>query len=339
MPNQNLNRAQLKEILGSPRDALRLIPSLKRSCYFVDRSIGSIAGDAPKDFIRVFEPDRPACSKTKKHSWVPYIAKVGMKHYPNESITEQLICDIGRWAGFEMARSKLYVVKGQVRFCSEYFLKKGERLVHGAEIYSRYLNSSDFVEQVGAEKKEPEFFDYEFARRALLEMFPNNYMAIERQLVQMLLFDALVGNNDRHMYNWGVIIDVITNECLRFAPIYDSARGLFWNTKTGGLEKYWNEKTGKPSLDHIRRYAEATKPRIRVAAAEQCNHFDLIKHIHGSVEKDLSDTLVNHLRSLDISFILGAIENEYTSLLPERRLRTILVLLQYRYERLSSLLL
>lgn len=339
MPERNSNRAHILEILGSPREANKLVPHLKRSCYFFDRSLGSIAGDAPKDFIKVFEPERSECLKTKKKTWVPYIAKVGMKYYPNESITEQLISDIGRWCGFDMAHLKLYVVQGQVRFCSEYFLSKGERLVHGAEIYSRYLNSSDFVEQVEAEKKEPEFFDYEFARSALLAMFPRQYPKIEKKLVLMLLFDALVGNNDRHMYNWGVVIDVVTNECLRFAPIYDSARGLFWNTRADGLDKYWHVKTGQLSLDHLFKYANAAKPRIGKSITEPCNHFELIEFIHCSKERDLSETLEQHLKSLDISVILRKIEEHYATLLGERRLKTILTLLQHRHERLSGILL
>jgi hypothetical protein len=45
----------------------------------------------------------------------------------------------------------------------------------------------------------------------------------------MLTFDALIGHNDRHPYNWGVIVPIHKNSIPRFAPVYDTARALFWN--------------------------------------------------------------------------------------------------------------
>jgi hypothetical protein len=45
----------------------------------------------------------------------------------------------------------------------------------------------------------------------------------------MLTFDALIGHNDRHPYNWGVIVPVQKARAPRFSPVYDTARALFWN--------------------------------------------------------------------------------------------------------------
>lgn len=47
--------------------------------------------------------------------------------------------------------------------------------------------------------------------------------------VKMLAFDALIGHNDRHPYNWGVIVPIRRKKQPRFAPVYDTARALFWN--------------------------------------------------------------------------------------------------------------
>lgn len=53
----------------------------------------------------------------------------------------------------------------------------------------------------------------------------------------MLVFDAIVGNNDRHFYNWGVIVDLKGMKPPRFSPVYDTARGLFWNQSEEWIEK------------------------------------------------------------------------------------------------------
>ena len=57
----------------------------------------SVSGDAPKDFLRIYVYGRGR--KSKPTSWPAYIAKVGQKYYPNESITEQLLTRIGQLMG------------------------------------------------------------------------------------------------------------------------------------------------------------------------------------------------------------------------------------------------
>lgn len=43
----------------------------------------------------------------------------------------------------------------------------------------------------------------------------------------MLIFDALICNTDRHFGNFGLLIDSKTNEPLKFAPIFDNGLSLF----------------------------------------------------------------------------------------------------------------
>ena len=50
-------------------------------------------GDAPKDVIRLYEYGRSIKSKPK--TWIKYIAKIGHKWYPNESITEHFLTFLG----------------------------------------------------------------------------------------------------------------------------------------------------------------------------------------------------------------------------------------------------
>ena len=65
------------------------IPYPKKHQYYIVTDI-AITGVAPKDFIRYyhFGTGRKIIPK----SWPLYIAKLGHKHYPIESITEHLIC-------------------------------------------------------------------------------------------------------------------------------------------------------------------------------------------------------------------------------------------------------
>ena len=81
-----------------------LIPPLK-NYQLAHVDFLSIPGDAPKDFIRDSE-HRPG-HRTRKQRVERYIAKVGSKFYPNESLTEQLLTRIGQLFGLTIADSKL----------------------------------------------------------------------------------------------------------------------------------------------------------------------------------------------------------------------------------------
>jgi hypothetical protein len=158
-----------------------------------------------------------------------YIAKVGSKFYPNESLTEQLITRIGQIYGLNIADSKLRMVSGQVRFMSKYFLNsRSEQLTHGAEIYEASLGKEIYSE-IRDKKIESQYFTFQMTEEAIKEAFPGFAEKIMRGFVEMLAFDALIGHNDRHPYNWGVIVPVLKSGAPRFSPVFDTARALFWN--------------------------------------------------------------------------------------------------------------
>jgi hypothetical protein len=57
--------------------------------------------------------------------------------------------------------------------------------------------------------------------------------------VAMLAHDALIGVQDRHHENWGIVVQRdVEGPRPRFAPLYDSARGLFCNETEMGLSKF-----------------------------------------------------------------------------------------------------
>jgi len=59
--------------------------------------------------------------------------------------------------------------------------------------------------------------------------FPESEKRIVKGRVEMLAFDCLIGHNDRHPYNWGIIVPIYKLHAPRFSPVFDTARALFWN--------------------------------------------------------------------------------------------------------------
>ena len=137
-----MQRQEIKHFSDDQKEWKRLIPSLRNFELEPVRFL-SIPGDAPKDFITDSEY-RPG-HRSRRQRRESYIAKVGSKFYPLESITEQLNTRVGQAFELNIAESKLRVIGGQVRFMSKYFLdRQNEQLTHGAEIFELSLGKENY---------------------------------------------------------------------------------------------------------------------------------------------------------------------------------------------------
>lgn len=292
----------------------------------------TIVGEAPKDFLRLYE--HGGTHKARSQDWPGYIAKVGQKWYPNESITEHLLTRLGQRLGLQIADSRLLWVRGQLRFLSRYFLKRDESLVHGAEIFSGYLADMSFVQEVEAKKQSREIFTFQVVEEAIQSRFPDDASALMTGFVRLLAFDAIVGNNDRHYYNWGVITQVAGDRRPQFAPIFDTARALFWNMTEEKLEDVERRK----QLDSfMNKYVEDCQPKTGWDDLRTANHFALIREIAARrpqmcpvLEALPLDLVINHGHEL--------LKGEFAGLFSERRSRFVLSCLQKRIQRFKQAL-
>lgn len=311
-----------------------LVPHLREAFVFVDKN-QPLTGDAPKVFIR--EYDYGKARKNNPQKWPAYIAKVGHKYYPVESITEQLLTDLGMLFEVDMAESKLALASGQLRFLSKFFLDRDERLMHGAEIYAAYLsNDLSFVEQVEVEKMSREFFTLKFTYEALEYSFPEQINMLFAGLMKMMAFDAIVGNNDRHFYNWGIMIDVQGKTEPRFSPIYDTARALFWNESDQKIKSIFLDKNGL--TQKIQNYAIKSKPKMGIESLSNLNHFQFIEEALKRFPQFTSSIkkVVDRALAVDEGELIDA---KYRSLLSKERRALIKLCLNYRKESLKKILL
>ncbi len=305
----------------------------KKHCYTVIKDI-SVTGDAPKDIIRLYEYGKALKRKYKK--WPIYIAKLGHKYYPMESITEQLISDIGLTYGFNMASSKISYIGGQIRFLSLYFLNnKKEELFHGADLYAGFLNNDrQFVDDVEETKMTQDFFTIKFTKEVLKYFFnEKENQDIFINFMRMLFFDGLVGNNDRHMYNWGVVRDIFGKDIAVFSKIYDTARGLLWNRTEEQLDKII---TNNNVNSFVKKYCNNSNPKIGIENKQTVNHFELIEYYKEHYKTD------NFIRSIFaddmLKNVINMINIKYSKLLSQNRRILIIEILKFRFNKIKEIL-
>jgi len=332
------------------KEVLRKEKSLYYSGYINDKDIPAIKnkdyviinmpldGDAPKAFLRLYTFKKGGKNKKcNQRSWESYIAKTGEKWYPQESVIEFMINRIGQTLGLRMNEVSLLKINGQIRFLSKYFLTDSQDVMsHGAEIFGEYLNDQEkAIEIANDKKKSRKNFTFEFLLKAMEHKYPHCHTDIVKDIVRMLTFDAIVGNNDRHFYNWAVITSIRkSSRPPQLAPVYDSARGLTWNWSEENLIKYVAQE--KNNGRKIANYIKEASPRISIAKNFNINHFDLIffiKSFSNGVYVEIIDELCNPLNE---ESVLSMIENEFSSIFSKDRINTILHIIKKRFSILRE---
>ena len=320
----------LKDVCG--------VEAIKRNNFFVDDFV-TVDGDAPKKFIGVYEYPLPQHRhKRNKRNWRHYIAKTGHKWYPIESITELLMNRLGNVFGLKMAESRIAMINGQLRFLSLYFLQSDkEELVHGAEILAGYLNeTSAYIEEVDEQKMSRAFFTLQVIEDAVSYLFLYQKDEILHELVRLIIFDALVGNNDRHFFNWGVIRSVENHFQPSFSPVYDTARGLFWNYSENKLKDI--VEVNKNVDKHIRKYSKGSRPKIGWEGETDPNHFLLFRKIYEN-EFYIKKTEVKAMLAPEmLGRMLSEVRQNFHSLMSMNRITMICKCIEYRFNELRKML-
>ena len=328
---------KIEKFSGKRAILVKGVPVVKRCNYVIVQGV-SVTGDAPKVIVRIHDrKEGRHYFKRNKHRWSIYIAKTGHKWYPVESLTEYLLNLLGKDFGLNMAESSVAMIGGQLRFLSKYFLSsQWEELVHGADIFAGFLGDRELVEQIEEQALSRGLFTLQFVEDAVEYLFPFQKDEIMNSLVRLLLYDAWVGNNDRHFYNWGIVRSIRQSFTPYFSPVYDTARGLFWNDDEDKIARRTGNAQEKER--YIRKYCKLSRPKLGWEGEKDLNHFKLVEKIYNNefyISKSEIKELFLH-SVLDKMFV--TIDRNFSHLFSERRIRLIKDCLEYRYNEINKLL-
>ena len=305
-----------------------LIPELEERSIVKWQQVSflSVMGDAPKDFIT--DREEQILQRTRRIPFDRYIAKVGSKFYPIESIIEQYLTRIGQCYKVKIADSKLRIVAGQVRFMSKYFLHKSEQLTHGAEILALSIGKPEY-KQIEEKKMESEYFSFQMVCEAIMAAFPDENYEIIGGLIEMLTFDALIGHNDRHPYNWGVIVPLRKDKKTSFSPVYDTARALFWNVPENRIRQMMTDR------NQLDKYIRKCEPPFCWDKESGIDFFRLIGLIWNGYERH-RDKIETFLNIAPLEDSIQILEADFSRLMSAERRELIKRCLHLRHKLLSE---
>lgn len=236
-----------------------------------------------------------------------------------------------------MNETKLVFINDQIRFLSKDFVRKGKKLIHGIEILSEYFEDKIFVEEINKDKKNRrEYFTFELIEKAIYHVYNREANYLFKELIKLVTFDAILGNNDRHFYNWGVIGNIRKKDSgVEFAPIYDSARGIFWNTTEENMTKMY--KLFISDKSQIESYIHKSKPRISFEKNPNSNHFELIQYLisYNDDYKLIISELLEESREM---YIYQKMEQELKCFFSYERYFLMKEVIHFRFDKLRKML-
>lgn len=155
------------------------------------------------------------------------------RDYTPENWSEVLAYEIGNLLGFNVLRYDLAVHNGKVGCISKNMIKpsNNESLIEGHSILSRYDSTYD-----PSDKGTYNRYTFEFVCNALKAY---NAEFFVKDLIRTLIFDAIIGNSDRHQSNWGLIQSI---EIVEVKPIKKGLKLPFGKAKNDGLQFTLNIK-------------------------------------------------------------------------------------------------
>jgi hypothetical protein len=274
----------------------------KQNKWELPRSFtGFTAADPSRLSVRGAAPKCIILNDEDSNIW--YMAKGAEDWGIQETHTEFFISQLGEFLGFPMAHSGLLLVDGEPRFVSKNFLVPGESLRHGSLMLESFFDYD--LTKVGKNPwEEQRTYDFDVLDEVLQDYCGEDYPAVRRGFIEMLVFDALIGSMDRHMQNWGVIETTTIPRQHRFAPIFDSARALLWNYDEGKIQRL-------SKSDHqLGGYANRARPKIGCSGfGKAVNHFLLVEHLFRRYPVETSAAITKVIPEMLIQ--AGSLMREY----------------------------
>ena len=290
-----------------------------------------IVGTVPKNYLSYGDPHNPRVRG--------YIAKKGRtSNDARECVTEEIISKIGAMLPLEIASSKLVrLSKSDVRFLSRNFVVRDRNeLLHGIELVARFFETNLRDVETAFELSDPDSEHRLYTVNNILgileSLFPKDFSSLEESFFKMLAFDAFVGAPDRHGMNWGVLVPLDANSTpVRFAPIFDTARGLFREISDDDMRGR-EEQQGRNQF--LAKYAERSFPILSTGLSGRQNHFALVRWIKENGSGEAGEAMRTVFDAVDVCSIEHMLQRNFRRIITQYRIGLIRDLLLLRIQRI-----
>lgn len=203
-----------------------------------------------------------------------------------EDITELIAAEIGTIYGLEMMKVEMVTRNGKRgcllrNFVKEYNAKMAEE---GGSLLPGLVNG--YQELLETPLKNIELIEYGFK---FMEKFPH-WTSMKSEFIQLQLFDILIGNQDRHPFNWTLLF---LPSKVKFSPIYDNGASLGFRFNDAQLTYMLSDEK------ELNKYTNKTRVKAGIFEKKKVNARDLLAYIGYNYTDDFNES-VKMLKEFDL---------------------------------------
>lgn len=218
----------------------------------------------------------------------------GKGYLVSEACSEKMSYEIAKVLGYECARIELAKDNEGILGVLNYLFvdnSNAENIEH--------IDAVSYLNKDNGERSS--FYTISNIKKTLDQLDQNLFIGF----IKIMIFDALVGEQDRHEENWGI---TIVNDHYKFSPLYDNGCNLLRNFKDETYAE--NYYSGKKDFNAYIRNSKTIIYKENIQ--KKYKHFELIEYLYENYYDIVQRELLNLNKLTDeiINNIVNKIPDE-----------------------------
>ena len=268
------------------------------------------------DSWKVYDGASEGSGRSEKIWLISDDGKIGLFKFPKidpvdqkettEHISEHLAHQLGNVLKVSTAKVDIGIRDGRIGSMSYLVRNKNEALVEGIDFisgkYPKYNAETMMDDDTGT------YYCIDHIIKSVRGIVPN------RIWIEMMLFDFLIGNADRHQNNWALLVELVSRDPVsiqvRQCPLYDNGSSLCCYVNESQVDTY--------SEKDIRRFEalvdSKSKSMIRIDGSNKARprHKEVVQYLMGKypIAKTIAKKFLSRLNETTINQIMDQYSSE-----------------------------